>query len=170
MSAKHYEHMTHLSSAYDQIRTFTLVDDQMGISEIFLPKILGRNSAERHFVIFFAFRLFCRKTMFRQKGLLSAERLSFGRNVRLNLDLIQKRSRILSWITECLAKHQAKLSTNEAKSEKYSCRRSLFLPKGGLLAETASFGYFCISTETNIFYLLSFGFWQKDKNSLLVDH
>ena len=75
------------------------------LSAVFLPKIFGRNLAERHFVIFFAFRLFCRKTMFRQKGLLSAERLSFGRNVRLNLDLIQKRSRILSWITEYLAKH-----------------------------------------------------------------
>ena len=52
----------------------------------------------------------------------------------------------------------------------FSCRKSLFLQKEALLAETASFGSFGISAEINFFEEPSFGFRQNDKNSLSVDH
>ena len=52
----------------------------------------------------------------------------------------------------------------------FSCRKSLFLQKEALSAETASFGSFSISAEINFFEEPSFGFRQKDKNYLSVDH
>ena len=65
---------------------------------------------------------------------------------------------------------QSKFGNNQARVEGFSCRKSLFLQKEALLAETASFSSCGISAEIDFFEEPSFGFRQNDKDSLSVDH
>ena len=97
----------------------------------------------------FQFRHFCRKRHFLAKGGVYAERSFFCRNQSLIL---------------------LKVMCISAEIQAYFCRNTLFLQKQSLSAERAPFGSFGISAETNFFEMLSFGFLQKERNSLSVDH
>ena len=65
---------------------------------------------------------------------------------------------------------ESKFCTNQVEVGGFCGRKRLFLPKDGPSSETASFGCFGISAEINFFEEPSFGFRQKDKNYLSVDH
>ena len=92
--------------------------------------------------------------IFRPFG-LSAERGPFGRKRQF----LPKDSLSAETYFQMLAKRRV-----------FPCRKRLFRQKEGLLAETASFGSFCISAESNFLEVSSFGFRQEHKIPLSVDH
>ena len=69
-----------------------------------------------------------------------------------------------------LVNFESKFGTNQVKVAGFCNRKTQFLPKEGLSAETASFVCYGISAERNFLEEPSFGFRQKDKNCLSVDH
>ena len=127
---------------------FYLVVNRKGLSVQFLQILSAESlsvSAERKF----ALSAFLQKEPFLPKERLSAERGSFCRNM---LHFWQKYPLI-----------SAKFASN-------FYRKKLFLQKVALSAEMASFGTFGISAERDFFQTLSFGFLQKERNPLSVDH
>ena len=126
----------------------SVVVNRKGLSVQFLQILSAESlsvSAERKF----ALSAFLQIEHFLQKERLSAERGSFCRNM---LHFWQKEP----------------LISEEFSSNFY--RKKLFLQKVALSAETASFGTFGISAERDFFQMVSFGFLQKERNPLSVDH